>query len=330
MSAEKIVKLVLKNQLTPGYIKTLMGMMNPKNKGLGPDKSFEPFIVKTDDDKYDLRIGYSSLGMFDDLQKAKQVKNEQPALSLETIKQKLKKEYIDSEVAAKKYVESKKGKGSYLKLPIKNQFVLANYMHTGHKNEAFMDAVINNDFKGAMKNYTRKGIGNANEFFRNVMFSGPIGENDFGNINQAQNFANNFLDQKYPEIKDDFVPKAEKGGKVEAVAEFTGGELVNNKESEMRSAINKGDNKKAADIFRSQVKEKNITPGEASHKTNPLPVAKNGTVSNKNGKPTGQKAKSGAGIYDHIKDQYNPNMSDEQVVAMVKKNHAKWRKNGMD
>ncbi len=172
----------------------------------------------------------------------------------------------------------------------------------------------------------------ANEFFKNVMFSGPVGENDFGNTQQLQNFSDNMLDQIYPDSnkQQTNMKQMEKGGKMTPVAEFTGGELVNNKEEEMRQAMKSGNNSKAADIFRNEVKDKNITPGKASHKTNPLPVAKDGTVMNDKGKPTGQSAKPGAGVYDHIKKQYKSNMSDNEVIAMVKKNHAKWRKNGME
>jgi hypothetical protein len=170
----------------------------------------------------------------------------------------------------------------------------------------------------------------ANEFFKTVMFNGPINENDFGNMDQAENFANNMLDKLYPDGTIPSGAKAEQGGKADIAAEFTGGELVNNREDEMRDAMKKGNTDKAANIFRSQVKDKNITPGKASHKSNPLPVAKDGTVMNKNGKPTGQKAKSGAGIYDHIRSQYKPSMTNKEVIAMVQKNHAKWRKNNMD
>ena len=34
-------------------------------------------------------------------------------------------------------------------------------------------------------------------------------------------------------------------------------------------------------------------------------------------------------IYDHISKQYSDDMSDKQVVRMIKYNHAKWRKNNM-
>lgn len=331
MKVEELINLSIKSKLTPGYIQTLMGMINPKNKGMNSDQTFDPFIEQTDDGKYRVKHGYSIVGKYDTLQKAKEAKKDLPTLTLDTIKQKLGKEYVESEKAARKYVESQ-GK-TYSQLPVKSQFILANYHHTGHKNEDLFKAVLNNNFLDTIKNYQRSDMEQENEFFKSVMFSSPIGENDLSNNMQAQNFANNMLDGLYPNEPDNEMssPKMANEGakKTKAVAEFTGGELVNNKEDEMRQAIKSGNNSKAADIFRNEVKDKNITPGEASHKTNPLPVAEDGTVMNDKGKPTGQNAKPGAGVYDHIKKQYKPNMSDDEVIAMVKKNHAKWRKNGM-
>jgi|TARA_R100000149_G_C5869277_1_gene133468 hypothetical protein len=323
MTQEEIVNLSIKKQLTPGYLQTVMGMINPNKKGMNADGTFDAFIEETDDGRYVLKQGFSIIGTYNDLNKAKNKKADLPPLTADTVKKKFGDEYVKSEKAARKYVESK-GK-SYSKLPVKNQFILANYHLTGHKNEDLFDAVINNDFKKTVANYQRKGLEQAGEFFKTVMFPSPMGENDLANANQAQNLSEKVLDQLYPDNKS----LGAEGGKAEAIAEFTGGELVNNKEDEMRSAMKKGDNKKAAKIFRSQVKNKNITPGEASHTTNPLPVAADGRVMDKKGKSTGQKAKPGAGIYDHIKKQYNPNMTDDQVIEMVKKNHAKWRKNNM-
>ena len=176
-------------------------------------------------------------------------------------------------------------------------------------------------------------------------------ENDFANTNQVKKFTENMLDKLYPSMKDnqessgfvsndkarkqnvykDVKMKAEKGGKADVVAEFTGGELVNNREEEMREEMKKGNKEKAAEIFKEEANNpKNITPGAASHKKNPLPVAADGTVMDKNGKDTGVKANPGAGVYDHIKDQYKPGMSTKQVIDMIVKNHKKWKKNNMD
>ena len=327
--AGRFIGMMMKTQMIPKYVEVLKGMLNPNKKGFNNDQTVSPFITQTDDGNYEVKIGYSSLGVFKNLNDAKKAKYNQPDLDLQTIGLKFKEDFAKAEEKAANYVA---GKGKTIsELPIKNQFVISNYLHTGDVNETFLDAVINNDYGTAAKNYMRPRIEQANEFFKNVMFSGPVGENGFGNTEQLQNFADNMLDQIYPDSTktqpDSKQMRA--GGKMTPVAEFTGGELVNNREDEMRSAMNAGNNKKAASIFRSQVKKKNITPGKASHKSNPLPVAKDGTVMNAKGKPTGQNAKPGAGIYDHINKQYKPEMTDQEVIAMVKKNHAKWRKNGM-
>jgi hypothetical protein len=325
---EQIINRFLKQQLQPGYLQTVMGMINPQKEGFNTDGTVSPFIQKTDDGKFIVKQGYSIVGKFNNLDDAKQKKKDLPALTIDGIKELFKNDLVKSEKSAKKYVESK-GK-VFESLPIKNQFILSNYHLTGDKNEDFFNAVLNNDYMGAIKNYKRPSIESANEFFKNVMFNGPINKNDLANTNQAQNFADNMLDQMYPDMPDDKVAKGEKGGKREVIAEFTGGELVNNKEDEMREAMAKGQDDKAAEIFRSQVKDKNITPGEASHKTNPLPVAEDGTIMDKMGKSTGMKAEAGSGIYDHIEDQYDSRMSNKSIIDMIKKNHNKWKKNNMD
>ena len=328
---EKIINSFLKQQLQPGYLQAVMGMINPQKNGLNSEGRFEPFIERADNGGFVLKQGYSIIGKYKTLDDAKAKKKDLPALTVDGVKQKFRNDQVKAEKSARKYVESK-GK-NFDELPIKNQFILSNYHLTGHKNEDFFDAVLNNDYMGAVKNYRRDDMEMSNEFFKNVMFSGPINENDLANTNQAQNFADNMLDQMYPDVKDDKVverKKGDKGGKGEVIAEFTGGELVNNKEDEMRDAMAKGQDDKAAEIFRSQVKDKNITPGEASHKTNPLPVAEDGTIMDKMGKSTGMKAEPGSGIYDHIEDQYDSRMSNKSIIDMIKKNHNKWKKNNMD
>ena len=338
MTLEEIVNLNIKSKLTPGYLQTLMGMINPQNKGLDSEGKYQPFIEQTDNGGFVVKQGYSIIGKYKTLDDAKQKKKDLPSLTVDGVKQKLGKDYVKSEKDARSYVESQ-GK-TYAQLPVKSQFILANYHHTGHKNEELFKAVLNNDYMSTVKNYRRDDMEMSNEFFKNVMFNGPINENDLSNTNQAQNFAENLLNLMYPDTSEPgkttkpagktTKPKGEKGGKGEVIAEFTGGELVNNKEDEMREAMAKGQDDKAAEIFKSQVKKKNITPGEASHKTNPLPVAEDGTIMDKMGKSTGVKAEAGSGIYDHIEDQYDSRMSNKSIIEMVKRNHNKWKKNNMD
>ena len=351
--SEKIVKFGIKTNMVPNYINAVMGMNNPNAFGFIPEnKTYESFIEKNDNNTYSIKIGFSVLDTVKSLDKAKKIKRDQPPLSAKTVQNMIKEDFIKFEKLTQNKIDSDYGKGAYSKLPIKSQFVLQDYVRTGHSNnKSFFDAVVKNDYKEAMKNYIRPGIGQQNEFFKNVMFAGPVDKNDFANTNQVKNFTEKMLDKLYPSMKDnqessgfvsndnarkqnvyeDVKMKAEKGGKADVVAEFTGGELVNNREEEMREEMKKGNKEKAAQIFKEEANNpKNITPGAASHKKNPLPVAADGTVMDKNGKDTGVKANPGAGVYDHIKDQYKPGMSTKQVIDMIVKNHKKWKKNNMD
>tara|TARA_R100000030_G_scaffold79705_3_gene62616 strand:+ start:133 stop:1158 length:1026 start_codon:yes stop_codon:yes gene_type:complete len=327
--AEAYIYKGLKMNMLPQYFQTVKGIENPKNKGLNPNGMFDPYITNNNG-KFQVNIGYKTLSSHKTLEDAKVSKKDVRPMHFNDVKRQTIEDYQKSEIEAKNIINKKYGKNTFQKLPIKSQFVIQDYIRSGNKNENFFEAIVKNDFEGAMKNYKRPDLGDGGELFRKVMFSEPIGKNDFANTKQAKNYAQKFIEKVNPEMSAEYNAQFDEGGVNDIQAEFTGNELINNKEGEMRDAMKKGNTDKAANIFRSQVKEKNITPGKASHKTNPLPVAKDGTVMNKNGKPTGQKAKSGAGIYDHIRSQYKPNMTNEEVIAMVQKNHAKWRKNNMD
>tara|TARA_R110000824_G_scaffold67836_6_gene175638 strand:- start:16567 stop:17661 length:1095 start_codon:yes stop_codon:yes gene_type:complete len=352
-NAEVFINYALKSSMLPNYFQTIKGVTNPNNTGANSNGMFDPFITNHNNE-YQLNIGYSTINNFKTLEEAKVAKKDQLPISFNQVKQKVKQEYSAHEEEARSLINKKYGSNTFQKLPIKSQFVIQDYIRTGDMNDKFFDSVVKNDFKGAIENHQRPNLGVGNELFRQVMFSGPVGDNGFANIDQAKNYAKQSMARLNPEMSAEYSANVDantssfageeeqvsvmqeaqqsfdKGGMTNVQAEFTGNELVNNKESEMRAALSKGDKKKAAKIFRSQVKKKNITPGKADHASNPLPVAEHGTVMNKKGKSTGIKAKPGAGVYDHINKQYKSNMSDDEVIAMVQKNHAKWRKNGMD
>lgn len=114
------------------------------------------------------------------------------------------------------------------------------------------------------------------------------------------------------------------GGKKEYTAEFTGGESVVSAKDQKKieKYIKGGDYSKAGKI----VKKAPLTPGEASHKTNPLPVSKDGTVYDKYGNSTGINANSGAGIYDH---GMKFNVDDETAGRLAAQDIEKWKKIGM-
>ena len=112
------------------------------------------------------------------------------------------------------------------------------------------------------------------------------------------------------------------------VAEFTGNELVVNDQNALEVDLARGDNKSAANRIRKAMKGGKITPGKETHKSNPIPVAKDGTIYAKGG-PLPFKIKEGAGVYDHATDQFNDKMDDDTIVKVVRKNMRKWRKNNM-
>ena len=123
---------------------------------------------------------------------------------------------------------------------------------------------------------------------------------------------------------------AEDGMKMskDIVAEFTGNELVVNDQNALEVDLARGDNKSAANRIRKAIKGGKITPGKETHKGNPIPVAKDGTIYAKGG-PLAFKVKEGAGVYDHATDQFKDGMDDDTIVKIVRKNMKKWRKNNM-
>lgn len=345
----------LKIQAYPDYVNTIIGVENPNLSGYSEtNDSFEAFIVPLENGKFQVKAGLGVLvGEYDDLTKAKKAKADFGIVSNEGMQEMLGSIVSQSEQKAENYIDGKYGVNTFDKLPIKSQFVIQDYIRTGDVNDEFFDSIVNNDYRGAMSNYIREKIGDKNQFFKNVFFDGPVGENGFANLDQAKNMMSTLLQQNdpdsYQEIfgEDDTTEDVElqaqsevaeeiqqgetaaQGGEMPK-AEFTGNELVNNREAEMRAAMDRGDEDEAVEIFRNEAENPdNITPGKASHKDNPLPVAQDGTVMDKSGKPTGQTAKPGAGIYDHIKSQYRKDMTKEEVIAMINKNHSKWKKNNM-
>ena len=114
------------------------------------------------------------------------------------------------------------------------------------------------------------------------------------------------------------------GGKKEMSAEFTGGEKIvsNSDQNKIEMYLSGGEYAKAGKI----VKNAPITPGEASHQSNPLPVAEGGMVYDQYGKYTGLRAERGAGIYDHG-NKFN--VSDEAAGILAAQDIEKWKRNGM-
>lgn len=130
--------------------------------------------------------------------------------------------------------------------------------------------------------------------------------------------------ENYKKMKEGFYD----GGKIDAVAEFTGNELIVNNQDAVEKGLSKNNYSMAAAPIRNAMKQGFITPGLETHMGNPMPVDKDGNIYTKGGKLK-FKVKKGAGIYDHATDQFKPNMTDKEIAMIAKKNIAKWKSNGM-
>ena len=111
-------------------------------------------------------------------------------------------------------------------------------------------------------------------------------------------------------------------------AEFTGNELIVNDQDIVEQGLKEGNFKKAAGPIRKAMKGGMITPGEESHKNNPMPVTSDGTIY-AGGGPLNFKVGNGAGVYDHASDQFKEDMSDKQISKVAMKNIKKWKKNNV-
>ena len=134
-------------------------------------------------------------------------------------------------------------------------------------------------------------------------------------------------DKDNPYIREN-VEMYDKGGKANIVAEFTGNELIVNNQNAVEKGLASGNYAQAAAPIRQAMKKGYITPGIETHKGNPMPVDKGGSIYTKGGK-LNFKVNKGAGVYDHATDQFKPTMTDKEIAMIAKKNIAKWKSNGM-
>jgi len=121
----------------------------------------------------------------------------------------------------------------------------------------------------------------------------------------------------------------DQGGITNAIAEFTGNELIINNQSAVEAGIKENNPSKAAAPIRLAMKKGFVTPGQETHGGNPMPVDDKGFIYTKGGKLP-FRVRKGAGIYDHATDQFKQDMTDEQIMAVAKKNMNKWEKNNMN
>jgi hypothetical protein len=118
------------------------------------------------------------------------------------------------------------------------------------------------------------------------------------------------------------------GGRANIVAEFTGNELIVNNQDLVEKGLASGNDAMAAAPIREAMNAGYITPGEETHKNNPMPVDASGNIY-VGGGTLNFRVNKGAGIYDHATDQFKPDMSDKEIARVAKKNINKWKSNNM-
>lgn len=118
------------------------------------------------------------------------------------------------------------------------------------------------------------------------------------------------------------------GGMVDAIAEFTGNELIINNQNQVELGLKEKDYAKAAAPIKLAMDQGFITPGPETHKNNPMPVDKDGSIYAAGGKLP-FKVRKGAGVYDHATDQFKKGMSDKEIAMVAQKNINKWKSNNM-
>jgi len=112
------------------------------------------------------------------------------------------------------------------------------------------------------------------------------------------------------------------------VAEFTGNELIVNEQDLVEQGLAEGNFTKAAAPIKRALNRNQVTPGEETHKGNPIPVDSEGNIYAGGGKLKFKVGK-GAGVYDHADEQFTKGMTDKEIAMVAQKNINKWKSNNM-
>lgn len=118
------------------------------------------------------------------------------------------------------------------------------------------------------------------------------------------------------------------GGRSDIVAEFTGNELIVNNQDIVEEGLLEGNYAKAAAPIKEAINNNNITPGQETHKGNPIPVDADGNIYEAGGKLK-FKVNKGAGVYDHADEQFKSGMTDKEIAMIAQQNINKWKSNNM-
>ena len=346
------------NNILQEYLHFVISNENPNNKGYNVLKQeWEPYILEKNTDKgmrYEIDLGYGRmLNEFKTEQEAKDYIKNYGSVSNENVMkmffEDFESHYKRAERKVDTYIKNKNtggdgyGEGAFAKLPFKQRLMLTDYDYTGVLNEfpLLVQGVVNNDWNQVKTNYQRYvGKGEmktrntlTKEFFLTDGFSDLEGVNRLYEDPLIVTNPDNLLGVDVPNdpvLPAPYSPEAFKdGGKKESGAELTGDELIvtSDKQERIETAIKNKDVKTVSEEITKSMQEGNITPGAASHKTNPLPVAEDGIIYNDKGKPTGNTIKDGDAVYPNA--NVINKLTDKQIFNKTKKHIAKWKTIGM-
>ena len=152
---------------------------------------------------------------------------------------------------------------------------------------------------------------------------------------ETSDYINKILLGNNPDFEADYTTEYNKtgknyanGGMVDAIAEFTGNELIINNQNQVELGLKEKDYAKAAAPIKDAMKKGFVTPGPETHQGNPMPVGQDGSIYAGGGKLP-FKVRKGAGVYDHATDQFKEGMSDEEIAMVAQENINKWKSNNM-
>jgi len=253
--------------------------------------------------------------------------------------------------------------GTWDSLPDKVKIVAADYEYNLRGGigsyPKFAKALAENDYDGAESQYVRNmrkdgkliPLGKRNDWTVETLFSGAPNDKQLWdpnnpNVEWSEEDTNPRAVQDAMFGEEDYVidqqdntqvpvttniPTVEEfdqGGRSNIVAEFTGNELIVNNQNVVEEGLLEGNYAKAAAPIKQAINNNNITPGQETHKGNPIPVDADGNIYAAGGKLK-FKVNKGAGVYDHADEQFKSGMTDKEIAMIAQQNINKWKSNNM-
>jgi GH24 family phage-related lysozyme (muramidase) len=253
--------------------------------------------------------------------------------------------------------------GTWDSLPDKVKIVAADYEYNLRGGigsyPKFAKALAENDYDGAESEYVRNmrkdgkliPLGKRNDWTVETLFSGAPNDEQLWdpnnpNIEWHEGDTNPRAVQDAMHGNEDYVIDQQdntevpaptntptptefaQGGRNDIIAEFTGNELIVNNQDLVEEGLSEGNYTKAAAPIKQAISNNYITPGEETHKGNPIPVDADGNIYAGGGKLKFKVGK-GAGVYDHADEQFKSGMTDKEIAMIAQENINKWKSNNM-